>query len=156
MDRIEKAAHKIKGFYHSHRRMPSFSEVATLFGYASKMASHRLIEKLIAREFIEKDSKGKLLPTPQIGLRVLGYVQAGFPSPAEEELIDTLSFDEYLISHPDKSFLLKVTGDSMLQAAILPNDLVIIEKGVQPKNGHIVLAQVDREWTLKYFQKQKN
>lgn len=132
--------------------MPSFSEVAELFGYASKMAAHRLIEKLIAANLLQKDLKGRLVAV-KITTPFLGYVQAGFPSPAEEELVDTLSLDEYLIRNPDKSFLLKVTGDSMLQAGIQPGDIVIVEKGGDPKTGNIVLAQVDRDWTLKYFEK---
>lgn len=136
--------------------MPSFSEVAELFDYASKMAAHRLIEKLIDAELVSKDPTGRLIHNTTKGLPVLGYVQAGFPSPAEEELIDTLSLDDYLIRNPDQSFMLKVTGDSMIEAGIQPGDIVIIEKGEQAKTGDIVLAQVDRDWTLKYFKKYKN
>ena len=83
------------------------------------------------------------------GLPVLGYVIAGFPTPAEEELRDLLSFDEYLITRPNSSFILKVSGDSMINAGILPGDLVIVEKGRNPKTGDIVIAEVDGKWTMK-------
>ncbi len=94
------------------------------------------------------------MPVLERRLRVLGTIQAGFPSPAEEELIDTLSLDEYLIQRPESSYLVKVRGDSMIDAGILPGDLVIVERGRQPQNGDIVIAQVDGEWTMKYYEKQ--
>jgi len=87
------------------------------------------------------------------GLQINGAVCAGFPSPAEEELRDVISFDEYLVAHPETSFLLSVTGDSMTGAGIMEKDLVIIERGRQPKNGDIILAEVDGNWTMKYFRK---
>ena len=95
------------------------------------------------------------IPTPLLagGLRLLGSVQAGFPSPAEEELIDTLSLDHYLIDKPEASFLLKVSGDSMKDAGILPGDLVIVERGRRPKNGDILLAHIDGDWTIKYYRR---
>lgn len=84
---------------------------------------------------------------------MLGTVQAGFPSPAEEELIDTLSLDEFLIKNPQASYLVKVTGDSMIDAGIMQGDLVIVERGRQARHGDIVIAQVDGEWTMKYYEK---
>ncbi len=83
----------------------------------------------------------------------MGEVCAGFPSPAEEELRDTISFDDYLLTHRETSFLLSVSGDYMIGAGIMEQDLVIVERGRTPKDGDIVLAQVDGNWTMKYFRK---
>ena len=88
---------------------------------------------------------------PAPGIPVAGAVAAGYPSPAEEELRDIMSIDEYLITRPESSFLVKVRGDSMTGAGIMDGDMVIVEKGREPKNGDIVLAEVDGEWTMKYF-----
>ncbi len=98
---------------------------------------------------------GKLAPRdPKLpGIRVPGSVEAGFPSPAEEELVDTLSLDELLIQNRDATFLLKVSGDSMSGAGILPDDMVIVDKGRTAKSGDIVIAEVDGEWTMKYLRK---
>jgi len=85
---------------------------------------------------------------------LLGWIQAGWPSPEEEALCDIISLDEYLITRPESSFLLRVSGDSMTGAGILAGDLVIVEKGRIPKSGDVVIAQVDGEWTMKYFRKQ--
>lgn len=84
---------------------------------------------------------------------VIGTVEAGFPSPAEEELVDTLSLDELLIRNREASFLLKVTGDSMTGAGILPNDMVVVDRSETPKSGDIVIAEVDGQWTMKYLRK---
>ena len=86
---------------------------------------------------------------------MLGMVTAGFPSPAEEELVDALSLDDYLIGNRQATFILKVSGDSMRDAGILPDDLVIVDRGLNPKNGDIVIAEVDGEWTMKYLKKNK-
>jgi repressor LexA len=84
---------------------------------------------------------------------VLGSVEAGFPSPAEEELVDNLSLDDLLIQNREATFLLKVSGYSMTGAGILPGDMVIVDKGRTPRSGDIVIAQVDGEWTMKFLRK---
>jgi repressor LexA len=153
---MEKVVAKLRSFYDRKGRMPSYAELATLFKYASKQAAYRLAEKLIDEGILGQDDKGRLVPKfLQSGFALAGYIQAGFPSPAEEELIDTLTLDQYLVRRPEASFLLKVTGDSMIGAGICPGDIVIIEKGRTPKVGDIVLAEIDREWTLKYYRQEK-
>lgn len=141
-------------FFRREGRLPSYGEMCPLFGYASKNAAFKLVQKMVDAGLVEKTTQGKLVPkklsTP---LKLLGTVQAGFPSPAEEELVDTLSLDDYLIKNPQASFLVRVTGDSMIDEGIKPDDLVIVERGPTPKSGQIVLAQIDGEWTLKYFEK---
>ena len=68
-------------------------------------------------------------------------------------MADALSLDEWLITNREASFLLRVNGDSMVDAGLLDGDLVILERGRQPKGGDIVVAEIDHEWTVKYFQK---
>ena len=144
----------LRRFYRSNKRLPTYSEMCRVFGYSSKNAAFRLAKKLLDEGYVEKDAAGRLLPrSDRLGIPLVGYVQAGFPSPAEEELIDTLSLDDYLIDKPEASFLLKVSGDSMIEAGIHPGDIVLVEKGITPKPHDIVVAQVDEEWTIKYFMK---
>jgi SOS regulatory protein LexA len=110
------------------------------------------MEKLCAQSALARDAKGFLRPIRMAcGIPMAGAVSAGYPSPAEEELRDIISIDEYLITRPESSFLVKVSGDSMTGAGIMDGDMVIVEKGREPKNGDIVLAEVDGEWTMKYF-----
>jgi SOS regulatory protein LexA len=125
-----------------------------LVGFRSRYAVYCLVERLVAEGLVIKDAQGKLIPTESAnGVPVLGVVEAGWPSPAEEELIDTMNLDEYLIQNREASYILKVTGDSMIEAGIQPGDLVIVERTNTPKIGDIVIAEVDGEWTMKYLRK---
>jgi len=144
---------KIMGtFFRDHRRMPTYTEMMTLLNVQSKSAVEFWVKKLLSNGILKKDKKGFLIPLrPFLGLPMVGSIQAGFPSPEEEALRDVISMDEYLITKPDSSFLLNVTGDSMIGEGIREGDLVIVEKGREPKNGDIVIAEVDGEWTMKYF-----
>ena len=153
-DILKSRVREIAHFYQSKGRMPSFSEMGELTGIRSKGAVSKFINKLIQGNILRKDEKGKLIPgSIASAARVLGTVEAGFPSPAEEELADTMSLDDFLIQNPQATFLLKVSGDSMSGAGILPGDMVIVDKGQSPKSGDIVIAEVDGEWTMKYLRK---
>lgn len=147
----------LRTFVRRERRLPSYREMLGLFGYRSTNAVHGMVERLRESGYLQKGGDGKLAPTGKLtgSTKLLGLVQAGFPSPAEEELVDVLSLDEYLIRRPEATFMLTVSGDSMIEAGIQPGDLVLVEKGSTPKNGQIVVAQVDGEWTLKYYVKDR-
>jgi repressor LexA len=145
---------KIKKFFQDTGRMPSYAEIGGLTGLRSKNAVFKFVARLERMKVVEKDSKGRLIPLAVARpVRILGTVEAGFPSPAEEELVDTLSLDEFLIQNREATFLLKVSGDSMSGAGILPGDMVIVDKGQTAKSGDIVIAQVDGEWTMKFLRK---
>lgn len=151
---LAEAKTRFAEFYQHEGRMPSYSEICEMFGYNSKNAAFRLVKKLIDIGFIAKSAGGKLVAESlKHPLRVLGTVQAGFPTHAEEQVLDTISLDEYLIRNPQASFLLRVTGDSMIDEGIRPDDLVIVERGRTPKNGDVVLANIDNQWTLKFYEK---
>jgi repressor LexA len=151
---IHSVARIIAAFCRDHKRMPTYAELMALLNVRSKSVVHFWINKLVSKGYLERDKKGFLIPLkPFVGLPIVGSIAAGFPSPAEEELRDIISLDEYLITRPDTSFLLKVTGDSMIGEGIVEGDLVIVEKGREPKNGDIVIAEVDGQWTMKYFVK---
>jgi repressor LexA len=144
-------------FLHRERRLPTYREMLDLFGYRSTNAVAGLVRKLIALGYILQDNEGHMAPTRKLAgvAKLLGTVQAGFPSPAEEELVDVLSLDEYLIRRPESTYMLTVSGDSMIEAGIHPGDILLVEKGGTPRNGQIVVAQVDGEWTLKYYMKDR-
>ncbi|MFA6384814.1 MAG: transcriptional repressor LexA [Candidatus Omnitrophota bacterium] len=153
---LKESAQKLNEFYMFARRMPSYSEMLGIFGFRSKNAVFKRISLLVKEGVLAKDKTGRLVPLNlRHPVRILGLVQAGFPSPAEEETIDLISIDEYLISNPQATFMLKVEGDSMIDAGIHQGDLVLIQKGLVPKHGDVVVACVDNQWTLKYFEKQQ-
>src|SRR3989344_908046 len=145
---------KIISFYKEHKRMPGYKEIMSLVGFKSKNAVYKLINKLVEEGVVEKDSKGKLVPNKLFGeVPVLGLVEAGFPTSAEEELLDTISLDDFLIEDKNASYLLEVKGDSMIDEGIKEGDLVLVERRSEAKEGEIVIAEVDGGWTMKYFRK---
>jgi SOS regulatory protein LexA len=143
---------EMTSFYRTHKRMPTFSELMKLWRYKTKSAVSYRLEQMIDAGFVRKDPKGHLIPHNfDEGVRLLGLVEAGFPSPAEEELLDVMSFDEYLTPNKESSYILKVKGDSMIDAGIREGDMVIVERRASYKVGQIVIASVDGEYTMKYL-----
>jgi repressor LexA len=152
---LQNVEKRIASFVRENHRMPHYLEMMEILMVRSKSVVHFWVRKLIDQGLLEKDSKGHLRPKrSSYALPLVADVRAGFPSPVEEELRDVISFDEYLIARPENSFIIKVKGDSMIGEGIMDGDLAIIDKGKEPKNGDVVLAEVDGEWTLKYFKRQ--
>jgi SOS regulatory protein LexA len=153
---MKKTKEKIVSFYQKNRRMPSYSEIMKLTGYKTKSAVSYVVHKLIDEGILNKDKTGKIILNDSFGqIKLLGLVEAGFPSPAEEELSDTISFDDYLIKNKEASYILRIKGDSMIDAGIKEGDMVIVERGANYKDGDIVIAEVDGQWTIKYFRQEK-
>lgn len=143
---------QIRDFYRTNRRMPSYAEIMQLVGFSSRASVWKLITRLVRTGFLEKDRRGRIAPgNIWGGLRALGIIEAGFPSPAEEDRGDMLSLDEYLIPNRDASYMLRVKGDSMQDAGIMDGDMVIVERTNTAKTGAIVVAEVDGAWTMKYL-----
>jgi len=152
---MEAKRSKIYNFWKSKKRMPTYSEVATIFGFRSKNSAFKFIQKLINEGLVAKDSTGALIPGPMMSdVPLLGLVEAGFPSSAEE-LKDTMDIDSFLIERRDATFMLKVKGESMRDAGILDGDFVLVERRREPKDGDIVIACVDGDWTMKYLRYRK-
>lgn len=76
-------------------------------------------------------------------------VNAGFPSPAQDYYDGDLNLNEHLIRDPDTTFIVTVTGESMIQAGISPGDLLIVDRSLQAFGGSIVIAIFDGELTVK-------
>lgn len=153
----EKRKNQLVKYYQKQRRLPTYNELATVFGISSKGSVHSYVEKFIEDGLMRKSDGGTLIPTTKLyGIRVLGTVQAGFPTMAEEDVVDFVSLNDLLIHEPSATYLLTVNGDSMKNAGIVKGDMVIVNKNTTAKPGSVVVAEVDHEWTLKYFMKKGN
>ena len=94
------------------------------------------------------------LPSMETGLlRYHGTVAAGFPSPAMDYMEERISLDRELIRHPLSTFLVECSGDSMINAFIPPKARLLVDRSLTAKNGDIVLAVLNGEFTVKYFKK---
>lgn len=79
----------------------------------------------------------------------LGRVPAGFPSPAQDYIERTLDLNELCIKRPAATYFVRVEGDSMIEAGICPDDILIVDRSVTAQHGDIVIAQVQGEFTVK-------
>ncbi len=146
---------KLQSFYSREKRMPTYTEMMKLFGFKSKNAVARLVDKFIDAGLVAKDHLGRLIASDSFNsIPLLGSVKAGFPADVSEESRDTVNLDEYLVTKKSNTYMLEVDGDSMIGAYIADGDMVLVEKTNTAKDGQIVIADVDGEFTMKYFRKE--
>ena len=77
------------------------------------------------------------------------YVSAGFPSPAQDVIEKTLDLNELCIAHPAATYLVRVSGESMINAGIFEQDILVVDRALQAKSGDIVVASLNGEFTVK-------
>ncbi len=80
-------------------------------------------------------------------------VAAGFPSPADDYLVDKIDLNQYLVKHPAATFLVRASGESMINAGIFPNDILVVDRSLKAEEGKVVIAVVDNELTVKRYRK---
>jgi repressor LexA len=110
-----------------------------------------LVSRLKLAGFVESTPDRRLAPTRRFFARPLAAnpVRAGLPEAADDTEADALTIDDYLIERPSDTVLIRVKGDSMIDAGILEGDLVVVEKRHDARKGEIVVAIVDNQFTLK-------
>ena len=149
---------KIESFYSDNKRMPTYREMMKIFGFKSKNAVFKVVEKLMEGGLVSKDHLGRLVPGEAFADEVssvpmLGFVTAGLPATVEEELTDKVNLDDMLVGNKSLTYMLEVDGDSMIDAHIEPGDMVLVERANTAKDMQIVIAEIDGEFTMKYFRK---
>jgi repressor LexA len=149
-----------------HNLPPSISEMATFLKVKSKNAVAKLLNSLEAAGHIKTSGKargisvlnalGESLQKGLIAVPLLGNIQAGSPHLAEEYIEEWINLPQSLIKGRRDVFLLKVRGDSMVNAGIYEGDLVIVRPTKEVKNNDIVVALLHDEATVKRFIQIKN
>lgn len=87
----------------------------------------------------------------RLALALAPTIKAGFPSPADDYLHDSLDFNCDLIKNPEATFYGRVSGDSMIEAGICDSDIAVIDRSLQPVDGDVIVAFVNGEFTIKYL-----
>lgn len=80
---------------------------------------------------------------------ILCRVPAGFPSPAEDYVEGRIDLNRDLIKHPLSTFYIRVSGDSMVGAGIMPGSLLVVDRAVEANDGHVVVARINDELCVK-------
>ena len=137
--------------------LPSYDIICRDLGYKSKNSIWQYFQKLIEEGFVKIQNNRYFLSSELFGINYYPQgVRAGFPSPAEDYPAEKISFDNLLVDKPASTFTVKVVGDSMIDAGIHEGDIAIVEKGGIPRNGDIVVALVDGDFTMKTYRKVNN
>lgn len=145
---------KIIAFYDEYERVPTYEEMKKLFGVKSKNTVAYKVKRLIEEGVFIKEGR-RLIMGIVGGFMKLGNIQAGFPTTEEASTIEKISLDRMLMRRKGRTYLLEVQGESMKDAGIFDGDLVVVERGREPLKGDIVVAQMEGEYTLKYFNMEK-
>lgn len=137
---------------------PTVREICSQLGFRSTSTAHRYIASLTKKGLIEKGDKQnraiRLAGKGAARVPLVGRVTAGQPITAIEDITDYISFQPPK-SYPGELFALKVSGESMIKAAILDGDIVIVEKTDYAENGEIVVAMIEgSDATVKRFYKE--
>ncbi len=93
----------------------------------------------------ERDIEDNLTPVPYL----LSRISAGFPSPADDYIENNLSLSELLIRNHLSTFLMKTSGDSMMDVGINDGDILVVDRSIEPKNRDIVIAILEGNLTVK-------
>lgn len=141
----------LRDYYAQKRGLPSFAELSRRSGLAvSTLAG--IVSRLKANGYVTANDTGRMQPGKRFFERVLANtVRAGLPVPAEEVLPEGILIDEFLVDSPSRTLLLSVRGESMTMAGLLPDDIVVVKRGALAREGDIVVAIVDGDYTVKYL-----
>lgn len=141
----------LQDYYARHRALPSYASIGGLLGLRSKSSVAALVARLKLAGFLESTPDRRLAPTRRFFARPLADtpVRAGLPEAVEDADAEALTIDDYLIERPSSTVLIRVKGDSMMDAGIFDGDLVVVEKRPSAHKGDIVVAIVDNQFTLK-------
>ncbi|WP_120498933.1 LexA family transcriptional regulator [Kiloniella sp. EL199] len=101
--------------------------------------------KSVALESMGQAKKRTFVPLPLYAFRI----PAGFPSPAEDYMEGKLDLNEELIDCAEATFFMRVSGDSMIGAGIMPGGMLVVDRSIEARHGKIVIAVVDGQLTVK-------
>lgn len=155
----------LKNFTELKGYPPSVREICEAVNLKSTSSVHGHLKKLETKGLIKRDpTKPRALEIVELNstkremlnIPIVGKVTAGLPILATENIEDTFSLPLDFIKHDRELFMLKVTGDSMINAGIREGDLAIIEQTNAALNGEIVVALIENEATIKRFFKEKD
>ncbi len=141
----------LQDYYAQHRALPSYASIGSLLGLKSKSSVAAMVARLKLAGFLDSTPDRRLAPTKRFFARPLADspVRAGLPEQMDDSNADALTIDDYLIERPSQTVLIRVKGDSMMDAGIFDGDLVVVEKRPSAHKGDIVVAIVDNQFTLK-------
>lgn len=144
---------RLRDYFAAHHALPSFARAAQLLNYRSTSAVAALVRRLKEENFLSATPEGRLVPGRRFFERTVAdpKVPAGKPLVGIDLGGNPTFIDQELVRHPSRTMLVRVKGDSMIDAGLLPDDTVVVERNAVPEVGAIVVAQIDGELTIKHL-----
>lgn len=148
----------LQSYYAEHRVLPSYARLMSLLGFASKSAVKKVLERLEGMGMLERTPDGDWAPSERFFDRAIATqpVPAGMPISADSDVLEQITIDRFLIQQPNKTVLIRVKGDSVVDAGIHDGDLAVVERKTEATQGDIVVAVVDDQFTLKTLARDKD
>ena len=148
---------KLQDYYAKHQVIPSYSALGKLWGISAKSWVSSCVTRLKEEGYLKLTPDRRLRPGARFYERKLAHapVRAGLPNAALEDGYDLVTIDDYLVKLPSKTTLVRVKGDSMVDAGILEGDLIVVEQQPNANLGDIVVAIVDDEFTIKFLERER-
>jgi SOS regulatory protein LexA len=148
---------KLQDYYAKHQVIPSYAAMGKLWGISAKSWVASCVSRLKDEGYLKLTPDKRLRPGGRFFERRVAHapVRAGLPNAALEDGYDLVTIDDYLVKLPSKTTLVRVKGDSMVEAGILEGDLVVVEQQPNANVGDIVVAIVDDEFTIKYLERER-
>jgi SOS-response transcriptional repressor LexA len=150
---------RLQDYYAEHKVIPSYSVLAGLWGVSAKSWVSECVKRFEEAGFLDWTPDRQLKPGRRFFERRISHapVQAGQPQAAAADGFDLVSsIDEMLVREPSTTELIRVKGDSMIEAGIHEGDFLVVEKRRHASPGEVVVAIVDNEFTVKYLGKERN
>ncbi len=146
----------IRAYYYKNHAIPSFAEVMEMWWVKSKAVVYFYFQKWWKLGLLEKRDNRYFATDRLIGIPLAQSVPAWFDAVhRDENRYESINLNSYLIERPNSTFLLEVSGDSMIDAGITPGDKVVVDRSLRARDGDVVVATIDGAFTLKYFSKDK-
>ena len=148
---------KLQDYYAEHKVIPSYSVLAALWGVSAKSWVAECVKRFEEAGYLDWTPDRQLKPGKRFFERRVADspVQAGMPTAAEASYDYVSSIDEMLVRVPSRTELVRVKGDSMVDAGIHEGDYLVVEKQPHANVGDIVVAIVDDAFTVKYLGREK-
>ncbi len=140
----------LKIYYKKNYKIPTLSEAMRLFNKKGRRSCEIIYRKMVEAGFMRVIGRDHVPTKPFFDFPILGSARAGIPCEEYEDGNPAFLW-EHIVTKPDRMIVIRANGDSMIDAGIHNNDLIVVERTQFPNSGDIVLARVDGKETIKYY-----
>lgn len=149
----EAKVNKLANFIKNWWIIQNLEQIATMFDYANRASAKVFLNKLVWDWLLEFSDR-RYIPTSLLTWYTLfESVRAGLPFTPNTQVTTQIELNKFLIDNPNSTYLVRIKWDSMIEAGIIEGDIAIVDRSQNPKNWDIIIASIEWEVTIKYYEK---